>query len=141
MLELKHRGSCVWKIQHEGACREANTGRGKAECCICLKTPPPSAVFFKHASTGGALTVILYFLVVWLRTIFSSSQTAATFGDQDISKSLTSLFLVVEQTNRISLVSSSNYNVTYVIHRAELVESCLKSFVIRRSVSLYTIYS
>ena len=42
---------------------------------------PSSAVFFIHTSIGGALTVILYFLVVWFRAIFSSTQTAAIFGD------------------------------------------------------------
>ena len=31
-----------------------------------------------------------------------------TFGDQDISKCLTNLFLVIERTNRISLASSSD---------------------------------
>ena len=41
---------------------------------------PPSAVFFIHTSLGSALTVILYFLVIWLGAIFSSTQTAATFG-------------------------------------------------------------
>ena len=40
--------------------------------------------------------------------IFSSTQTAATFGDKDISKCSYNLFLVVEQTNRISLVSFSD---------------------------------
>ena len=57
---------------------------------------PPSAVSFIYTSIGGALTVILDFLVVWLRAIFSSTQTAAIFGDQDISKYLTNLFLVIE---------------------------------------------
>ena len=57
---------------------------------------PPRAVFFVHTSIGGALNVILYFLVVWLRTIFSSTQTAAIFGDKDISKCLYNLFLAVE---------------------------------------------
>ena len=95
---------CVWKIQHEGACQEANTARDNAECCICLKTLP-SAVFFIHTSIGGALSVILYFLVVWLGAIFSSTQTA---GDQDISKCLNNLFLVVEQTFRVSLASFSD---------------------------------
>ena len=37
-----------------------------------------------------------------------STQTAAIFGDRDISKSSYNLFLVVEQTNRISLASFSN---------------------------------
>ena len=78
MLELKHR--CIW-----------------------LETPL-SAVYL---SICGALTVILCFLVVWLGAIFSSTQTAVIFGDQDISKCLTNLFLVVERTNRISLASYS----------------------------------
>ena len=55
----------------------------------------------------GALTAILYFLVVWLEATFYSTQTTAIFGDQDISKCLTNLFLVVEQTNKISLASFS----------------------------------
>ena len=71
--------------------------------------------------------------------IFSSTQTAAIFGDQDISKCSNNLFLVVERANRISLASfSAIYNVTHVINL--LVEACLKSFMIRRSVSVYTIY-
>ena len=45
---------------------------------------------------------------VWLGAIFSSTQTAAIFDDKDISKYLTNLFLVVEQTNRISLASFSD---------------------------------
>ena len=57
---------------------------------------PPSAVFFIHISIDGALPVILYFLVAWLRAIFSSTQTAAIFSNQDISKCLTNLFLVVK---------------------------------------------
>ena len=57
---------------------------------------PLSAVFFVHTSIGSTLSVILYFLVVWLGAIFSSTQTAAIFGDQDISKCLYNLFLVVE---------------------------------------------
>ena len=72
-----------------------NTAQGKAECCICLETPPECCIFRTHTQ-GGALTVTLYFLVVWLGVIFSSTQTAAIFGDQDISKCLTDLFLVVE---------------------------------------------
>ena len=52
---------------------------------------PPSAVFFIHTSIGSALTVILYFLVVWLGAIFSSTQTTAIFSDQDISKCLTTV--------------------------------------------------
>ena len=40
---------------------------------------------------------------VWLGAIFSSTQTAAIFGDKDISKCSYNLFLVVERTNMISL--------------------------------------
>ena len=40
--------------------------------------------------------------------IFSSTQTVVIFGDQDISKCLYILFLVVEQANGISLASFSN---------------------------------
>ena len=63
MLELKHRCTCVHKIQYEGVCREANTARGEAECCICLETPPKYCIFRTHKQ-GGALSVILYFLVM-----------------------------------------------------------------------------
>ena len=63
----------------------------------------PEYCIFRTHKQGGALSVILYFLVVWLGAIFSS-----TFGDQDISKCLTNLFLVVERTNRISLASFSD---------------------------------
>ena len=41
---------------------------------------PPSAVFFVHTNIGSALSVILYFLVIWLEAIFSSTQTAAIFS-------------------------------------------------------------
>ena len=141
-LELKYCRACVRKIQYEGVCREANTTRGKAECCICLETPPECCIFHTHKQ-GGVLSVILYFLVVWLRAIFSSTQTAVIFGDQDISKCLTNLFIVVEQTNMINLASFSDlqchaYDQSCCL---SIVESCLKSFVIRRSVSVYTIYS
>ena len=45
----------------------------------------PSAVFFIHTSIGGALTVILYFLVVWLGV---SGQISAIFAHQDVSECL-----------------------------------------------------
>ena len=64
---------------------------------------PECCIFCTHKQ-GSALSVLLYFLVVWLGAIFSSTQT----GDQDISKYLTNLFLVVERTNRISLASFSD---------------------------------
>ena len=79
-----HCHVCVRKIQYEGVCREANTAQGKAECCICLETPPKCCIFRTHKQ-GGALSVILYFLDVWLGAIFSSTQTAVIFDDQDIS--------------------------------------------------------
>ena len=85
MLELKHCRVCVWKIQYEGVCQEANTAQGEAECCICLETPPEYCIFRTHKQ-HGALSIILYFLVIWLGAIFSSTQTAAIFGDKDISK-------------------------------------------------------
>ena len=40
---------------------------------------PSSALFFVHTNIGNASSVILYFLVIWLRAIFSSTQTAAIF--------------------------------------------------------------
>ena len=138
MLELKHRRACVQKIQYDGVCREANATQGKAECYICLNTPPECCIFCTHEQ-GGALSVILYFLVIWLKVIFFSTQTAMIFSDQDISKCLTNLFLVVERTNRISLASFCNLQ-CHARDQSCLAESCLKSFVIRQSVSVYTIY-
>ena len=91
----------------QGVCREANTARGKAECCIYLETPPEYCIFRTHKQ-GGALRVILYFLVVWLGVIFSSTQTAVIFSVQDNSKCLTNLLLVVERINRIIFASFSN---------------------------------
>ena len=81
--------------------------RGEAKCRICLESPPEYCIFRTHKQ-GGALSVILYFLVIWLRAIFSSTQTAVIFGDQDISKYSYNLFLVVEQTIGISLASFSD---------------------------------
>ena len=64
-----------------------NTARGKAEYRICLETPT-SAVFFIHTSIGSALSVILYFMVIWLGTTFLSTQIAAIFACQDVSEYL-----------------------------------------------------
>ena len=66
-------------------------------------------------SIVSSLSDILYFLVVWLGEIFYSSQATANFGDQDISKCLNNLFLIVEQTDRISLAILVTYNVAYCI--------------------------
>ena len=68
----------------------------------------PRVLYFSYTQARRCLSVILYFLVVWLGAIFSSSQTAAIFDDKNINKCLTNLFLVVEQTNRISLASFSD---------------------------------
>ena len=46
-------------------------------------------------------------MCVW-KIQYEGTQTAAIFGDQDISRCLTNLFLVVERTNRISLASFSD---------------------------------
>ena len=88
-------------------CREANTARGKAECCIFLETPPECCIFctHKHRWCFKCYIVLPGHL---LGAIFSSTHTAAIFGDQDISKYLYNLFLVVERTNRISLASFSD---------------------------------
>ena len=80
------------------------------------------------------LGVILYFLVVWPRAIFSSTQTATILGDQDISKCLYNLFLAVEQTSRISLASFSGLQSLHMINRAFLVES-LRDQTISKSLS------
>ena len=41
------------------------------------------------------------------------------FGEHDISKCLNNLFLVLEQTNRISLLVLAIYNVTHVINHSD----------------------
>ena len=105
MLELKHCRACVRKIQYEGVCREANTARGEAKCCICLETPPRLLYFSYTQARRCFKCYIVLPGRVWLGAIFSSTQSAAIFGDKDISKCLTILFLVVERTNRISLAS------------------------------------
>ena len=74
-----------------------------------------------HTSIGGALTVILYFLVILLGVIFSSAQTAAIFSYQDYSECLDSIFLVVEQTDRLVWLVLVIYSVTHVINRASHV--------------------
>ena len=126
MLELKHCHACVRKIQYEGVCREANTARGKAECCICLETHPEYCIFRTQARRCFKCYIVLPGCI-WLGAIFSSIQTAAIFGDKDISKCSHNLFLVVERTNRISLAVLAIYNVPHMINRTVLVESCLKA--------------
>ena len=91
---------CVQKIhvQYEVCVKRPIQHETKLSAAFASRPPPPllpSAVFFVQKSIGGALSVILYFLVDWLGAVFSSTQTAAIFGDQDISR-LYNLFLVVE---------------------------------------------
>jgi len=63
----------------KGACQEANTVQGKAECCICFET---LTQVFVHKSKD--CTFSDYILPVG-QVIFSSIQTAMIFGDQAIS--------------------------------------------------------
>ena len=119
------------QIQHSASPRAVLASRHTPSYCI-----------FRTHKQGGALSIILYFLAVWLGAIFSSTQTAAVFGDKDISKYLTNLFLVAEQTNRIGLASFSDLQ----CHARD--QSCclsgvvfkkLRDQMIRRSVSVYII--
>ena len=68
-----------------------------------LYLPRDTSCVLYFSYTQGALNGILYFLVVWLGEIFSSTQITVIFGDPDINKCLYNIFLVIEQTNRISL--------------------------------------
>ena len=64
-----------------------------------------SAIFFVHANKGGALSDILYFLVVrghFAWSDFLECQTAMIFGDQAISTCLHNRHLAVEQAERSS---------------------------------------
>ena len=63
------------------------------------------------------------------------------FGDKDISMCLTNLFLVVERTNRISLASFSDLQCQARDQSCCLGGVVFKSFIIRRSVSVHTMYS
>ena len=77
---------------------------------LYLPRDTPEYCIFRTHKQGGALSVILYFLVASgsERFYLVATQTAAIFGDKDISKCLTNLFLVVERTNRISLAGFSD---------------------------------
>ena len=90
----------------------------------------------------------------WLGAIFSSTQTAAIFSDKDISKCSYNLFLVVERANRISLASFSDlqcltcnqscclsFYFIFLLFEDVYSGVVFKSFMIRQSVSVYTIYS
>ena len=58
----------------------------KAKQVLYLPQDTLRVLYFCTHKQGGALSVILYFLVVCLEAISSSTQTAVIFGDQDISK-------------------------------------------------------
>ena len=45
---------------------------------------------------------------MWLGAFFSTTQTTAIFGVQDITKCLYNLFLVIQRTGRISLADFSD---------------------------------
>jgi len=68
-----------------------------------------------------------------LRATFSrvtgSFSSMAIFGDQDISKCLDNLFLIVELTNGFGL-GLAIYHGAHIIN-FDAVESCLKSVMIR----------
>ena len=67
-----------------------------------------------------------------------STQTAVIFGDRDISKSSYNLFLVVEQTNRISLAI---YNVSHVINCAVLVHGVVFKKLRDQMTSIKCLYN
>ena len=73
-------------------------------------------------------------------TSWSSDLERFFFSDQDINKCLTNLFLVVEQTNRISLASFSDLQ-SHACDQLCCLGGVFKSFAVRLSVSVYTIYS
>ena len=73
---------------------------------IRLETPLEYCIFRTHKQLWQCFKCYIVLPGrVWLGAIFSSTQTAAIFGDKDISKCLTILFLVIE---RISLASFSD---------------------------------
>ena len=93
---------CVKALLH--VCME-NTVWGHVERLIQHEAKPnavfalrqPRVLYFSYTQARWCFT---HYIVlpgrVWLGAIFSSTQTAAIFGDKDISKCLTNLFLVVE---------------------------------------------
>jgi len=57
----------------------------------------PRVLYFRTHKQGGALSVILFFLVVWREAML------AILGYEDISKCLNNLFVAVERTSGASL--------------------------------------
>ena len=76
---------------------------------LYLPRDTPRVLYFSYTQARRCFKCYIVLLGrVWLRAIFSSTQTAAIFSDKDTSKCLTILFLVVKRTNRISLASFSD---------------------------------
>ena len=92
----------------EESCQEIHTALVASRVLYDSQDTHWSAVFSVHTSISGVLSVILVFLIIWLEEIFCNTRTAENFGDQDISKYLNNLFVVIEQTNRISLATFSD---------------------------------
>ena len=53
------------EIQYEGVCREANTARGEAKCCICLETSPSTvflyaddALLYRNINSEEDITIL-----------------------------------------------------------------------------------
>ena len=68
-----------------GACRETKTAQGEVEYCI----------FRTHKHRRCFKCIVLPGHLAWSNFLYST-QTTAIFGDQDISKCLYNLFLVIE---------------------------------------------
>ena len=109
-------------------------------CAVLASRHPPSAVFFIHTSVGGALTVTLYFLVVWLRATFLIGQIAAIFAHQDVSECLWDPCLAVGRSSWASFSKKLWCTHDQLCCSSEVkFKQCVFS-VMRRSTSVYTIY-
>ena len=99
---------------------------------LYLPRDTPRVLYFSYTQARWCFK---YYIIlpghVWFGAIFSSIQTAAIFGDKDISKCSYNLFLVVEQTNRISLASFSDLQCNSHDQSCCLSGVMFKSFGIR----------
>ena len=120
------RGRVERLIQHKVKLIAVFASRHPPKCCI-FHTHKHGRCFKCYIVLPGHLAL-------------SFTQTAVIFSDQDISKCLYNLFLVVESTNRNSLASFSDVQCHAWDQSCCLMELCLNSFVIRRSISIYAIY-
>ena len=76
---------------------------------LYLPRDTPRVLYFSYTQARRCFKCYIVLSgCIWLRAIFSSTQTAAIFGDEDISKCSHNLFLVIERTDRISLASFSD---------------------------------